>query len=119
MAHGLDNVVLLLAISLHHECLVLVEGDEVMTAKQNEEFEQWFTSQEEPMCIISAKAAWIAARAETEDAKQSRRYLDDAIHAMTDTLDYEWTGDFRKEIENLNGAHMRFSVQQRRLRIKP
>jgi hypothetical protein len=34
LAHGLDHVVLLLAISLHHECLVLVEGDEVSFSQE-------------------------------------------------------------------------------------
>lgn len=47
--------------------------------------------------------------------------LDDAIHAMTDTLEYEWTGDFREAIEKLNSAYMRFSVHEQRIapRIMP
>lgn len=58
---------------------------------------------------------WQAAREESEDLKTARRNLYDAIHSLTDSLDYEWTGDFRPEIEKLNGAHMRFSVKHRRL----
>jgi len=63
---------------------------------------------------LIAWKAWKAAREESEDLKTARRNLYDAIHALTDSLDYEWTGDFRPEIEKLNGAHMRFSVKYRR-----
>ena len=57
---------------------------------------------------------WSAAREEGEELKTARRNLYDAIHALTDSLDYEWEGDWRPEIEKLNGAHMRFSVKHRR-----
>lgn len=68
---------------------------------------------------VSTKAAWWAwqeARKDSEPMLKARRELDDAVHAMTDSLDYEWTGDFRPEIEQLNGAYMRFSVINRRAR---
>lgn len=61
-----------------------------------------------------AWSAWKAAKEESEELKTARRNLYDAIHAMTDSLDYEWDGDWRPEIEKLNGAHMRFQVKYRR-----
>lgn len=60
--------------------------------------------------------SWQAARSESEDMKSARRDLDKAIHALTDSLDYEWTGDFRTEIEKLNGAHMRYKIKCKRAR---
>ena len=40
--------------------------------------------------------------------------LDAAIYALTDTLEYEWDGEFRKEIERLNMAHNCFRIAIRR-----
>lgn len=83
-----------------------------------QQFEEWWASTpilgENKRTI--AEKAWQAARAESEDMKSSRRDLDKAIHALTDSLDYEWTGDFRPEIENLNGAHMRYRIKCKRVR---
>jgi hypothetical protein len=58
--------------------------------------------------------SWVAARSESEELKIAHDNLYDAIHAMTDSLDYDWEGDWRPEIEKLNAAHMRFSVKYRR-----
>lgn len=40
--------------------------------------------------------------------------LTTAIRRLTDTLDYEWSGDFRAEIEALNNAHLRAIIEHRR-----
>jgi hypothetical protein len=48
------------------------------------------------------------------EALAARDALDDAIRALTDTLDYEWDGEFRPEIERLNQAYMRYIVAERR-----
>lgn len=36
--------------------------------------------------------------------------LDKAIRELTNTLEYEWEGDFKKEIETLNAAYIRYTV---------
>jgi len=48
------------------------------------------------------------------EPERYEKELRDAINALTDNLDYEWTGDFRTEIENLNGAHLRYKIHCKR-----
>ena len=40
--------------------------------------------------------------------------LDAAIRELTDTLEFEWDGEFRQEIEALNGAYFRYLVAKRK-----
>lgn len=43
--------------------------------------------------------------------------LEDVINAMTGSLEYEWEGEWREEIEALNTAHIRLLGAKKRLQI--
>lgn len=45
--------------------------------------------------------------------------LDEAIRALTATLEYEWDGEFLAEIQALNAAYLRAQVVARRQALRP